>query len=88
MFCGGGWFLQGGFAFLWCFVMVNRGEVVVNCVVNRGVWRTLFCRLKIFIFLKYFFGQPEFRDDSGDLQRPRLWLGGVEKQISPLRCSR
>jgi hypothetical protein len=28
--------LPGGFAFLLCFVMINRGQVVVNCVVNRG----------------------------------------------------
>jgi len=27
-------FLQGVFVFLVCFVMVNRGEVVVNCVAN------------------------------------------------------
>jgi hypothetical protein len=36
MFCGGERFLQGDFAFLGVFVMVNRGEVVVNCVVNLG----------------------------------------------------
>jgi hypothetical protein len=35
--------------------MVNRGEVVVNCVVNRGAWRTLFCGLKFSSFLKYIF---------------------------------
>jgi hypothetical protein len=27
-------FLQGFFDFLWCLRMVNRGEVVVECVVN------------------------------------------------------
>jgi hypothetical protein len=26
--------LQGVFDFLWCLRMVNRGEVVVECVVN------------------------------------------------------
>jgi hypothetical protein len=25
-------FLQGFFRFSWCFWMVNRGEIVVNCV--------------------------------------------------------
>jgi hypothetical protein len=28
------WFLLGFFAFLVCFVVVNRGEVVVDCVAN------------------------------------------------------
>jgi hypothetical protein len=32
LWCGGGAFLQGVFEFLWCFWMVNRGEVVV------GLW--------------------------------------------------
>ena len=41
-FCGGKAFLQGVFAFLGCLVMVNRGEVVVNCVVIRGARKTLF----------------------------------------------
>jgi hypothetical protein len=36
MFCGGDVVFAGDFAFLWCFLMVNRDEVVVNCVVNRG----------------------------------------------------
>ena len=36
----------GVFEFLGVFVVVNRGEVVVNCVVNRGAWRTLFHDLK------------------------------------------
>src|SRR5260370_32656067 len=31
------WFLQGVLRILVCFVVVNRGEVVVDCVVNRGV---------------------------------------------------
>jgi hypothetical protein len=30
---GEGWFLQGVFEFFGVFVVVNRGEVVVNCVV-------------------------------------------------------
>jgi hypothetical protein len=31
---GGVRFLLGILEFLWCFVMVNRGEFVVDCVVN------------------------------------------------------
>jgi hypothetical protein len=34
MGCGGVAFLLGIFEFLVCFVMVNRGEFVVDCVVN------------------------------------------------------
>jgi hypothetical protein len=34
MACGGMAFLLGIFEFLVCFVMVNRGEFVVDCVVN------------------------------------------------------
>jgi hypothetical protein len=34
MGCGGVAFLLGIFEFLVCFVMVNRGEHVVECVVN------------------------------------------------------
>jgi hypothetical protein len=48
-------FLQGVFAFYGVLVMVNRGEVVVNCVVNRGAWTTLFRGLKFSSFLKYIF---------------------------------
>jgi hypothetical protein len=32
--CGGVAFLLGYFDFLWCLWMVNRGEVVVDCVAN------------------------------------------------------
>ena len=34
IFCGGVAFLLRVFAFLVCLVMVNRGEFVVDCVVN------------------------------------------------------
>jgi hypothetical protein len=34
MGCGGMAFLMGIFEFLVGFVMVNRGELVVDCVVN------------------------------------------------------
>jgi hypothetical protein len=34
MFCGGVAFLLVIFQFLVCFVMVNRGAFVVDCVVN------------------------------------------------------
>jgi hypothetical protein len=44
---GGGAFFRGSFAkngvFAWCFC----GEVVVNCVVNRGALMAAFWRLKI-----------------------------------------
>jgi len=44
---GGGAFFQGVFAkqgvLLWCFC----GEVVVDCVVNRGALMVAFWRLKI-----------------------------------------
>ena len=55
MFCGGEVFLQGVFAFVGCLVMANRGDVVVNCVVNRGVWRAVFGWAKIFLFFEIFF---------------------------------
>jgi hypothetical protein len=32
--CGGMVLLLGFLAFLWCLRMVNRGEVVVECVAN------------------------------------------------------
>jgi hypothetical protein len=35
--------------------MVNRGEVVVNCVAHRGAWTTLFCPLKTRQLLEIFF---------------------------------
>jgi hypothetical protein len=54
MFCGGVWFLLGVLAFLWCLVMVNRGEVG-DCVVNRGVSTTLFCGLKTCQLFEIFF---------------------------------
>src|ERR1700730_7303665 len=38
------WFLQGVLRILACFVVVNRGEVVVNCVVKHGRLRGVFCR--------------------------------------------
>jgi hypothetical protein len=34
MFCGEVAFLLGVFEFLVCFVVVNRGDVVVDCVAN------------------------------------------------------
>ena len=45
--CGGRAFFQGVFAkkgvLVWCFC----GEVVVNCVVNRGALMAVFWRLKM-----------------------------------------
>jgi hypothetical protein len=39
---GAGGVLQGFLRILWCSVMVNRGEVVVDCVVNVASLRTYF----------------------------------------------
>jgi hypothetical protein len=47
MFCVGSAFLLGIFEILVCFVVVNRGEVVVDCVVNVVCWLSLFRRLKV-----------------------------------------
>jgi hypothetical protein len=47
MFCGGSAFLLGILSFLVCFVVVNCGEVVVDCVVNVVGRLPLFCRLKV-----------------------------------------
>jgi hypothetical protein len=49
-------------------MVVNRGEFVVNCVVNRGALGTLFRRLKFSSFLKYIFGRPWWQDEAGNLQ--------------------
>jgi hypothetical protein len=40
------WFLLGVLRFWGCFVVVNRGEVVVNCVVICGELHHNFQRLK------------------------------------------
>jgi hypothetical protein len=37
------WFLQGVLRILGCFVVVNRGEVVVDSWWNRGVLCGVFC---------------------------------------------
>jgi len=47
--------LQGVLQILVYFVVVNRGDVVVNCVVDRGAWTTLFWRVKIFLLFEIFF---------------------------------
>jgi hypothetical protein len=49
------WFLLGIFAFLWCLGVVNRGEVVVECVANVVCCRSLFGGLKVgHLFQLYF----------------------------------
>jgi hypothetical protein len=45
--CGGNAFFQGVLAILVCIVVVNRGEVVVNCVVNVDSGTPLLWSLKI-----------------------------------------
>jgi hypothetical protein len=42
--------------------MVNRGEFVVNCVVNRGAWSALFRGRKISTFLKNIFAASATAD--------------------------
>jgi hypothetical protein len=55
---GGMWFLLGIFAFLWCLYVVNRGEVVVECVANVVCCRPLFRGLKMgHLFQLYFMGR-------------------------------
>src|SRR6267154_4196490 len=49
------WFLQGVSRILVWFVVVNRGEVVVDCVVNRGVLHGVFRGRKTRHFLCEFF---------------------------------
>jgi hypothetical protein len=45
----------GIFAFSWCLCVVNRGEVVVECVVNVVCCRSLFRGLKVgHLFQLYF----------------------------------
>jgi hypothetical protein len=35
-------FLQGFLRFSWCFSLVNRGDIVVNCVAGVVFWQSLF----------------------------------------------
>ena len=49
------WFLQGVLRILVCFVVVNRGEVVVDCVVNRGVLHGVFRGRKTCHFFRIYF---------------------------------
>src|ERR1700733_268037 len=59
MFCGGSAFLLGVLSFLACFVVVNRGEVVVDCVANVVCWLSLFRRLRVGqLFQLYFWVGP------------------------------
>jgi hypothetical protein len=46
-----GGFLRGVMQILVCFVVVNRGEVVVNCVVDRGELHGVFRGRKTCHFL-------------------------------------
>jgi hypothetical protein len=64
LFCGEAAFFQGVFAkndvLVWCFC----GEVVVNCVVNRGALLVVFLRLKTCHFKKIIF-RVLFREAMG-----------------------
>jgi hypothetical protein len=58
MVCGGTAFLLGFFGFLVCFMVVNRGEFVVECVAKRGLLTVTFLRSKNgTAFELYFFGR-------------------------------
>jgi hypothetical protein len=50
---------RGGFIgvlrILVCFVVVNRGEVVVDCVVDRGELWGVFCGIKTCHFFQIYF---------------------------------
>ena len=52
--------LQGVLQILVCFVVVNRGDVVVNCVVNRGVLCGVFRDRKICHFFEIYFRVSHF----------------------------
>jgi hypothetical protein len=79
MFCGEEAFLQGVFAFSWCLVVVNRGDVVVNCVVNRGALWTLFLPPKIFLHFQFFFGRSHFRARGFDEADASFALSSEER---------
>jgi hypothetical protein len=75
--------------------MVNRGEFVVNCVVNRGAWRTFFRGLKFSSFLKYIFAawsctgqrEPATADSSAALRNDNKGKesGAITLRYSPKR---
>jgi hypothetical protein len=68
--CGGMAFLLGIFEFFVCFVMVNRGEHVVDCVVNVVGYRSLFLGLKIGqLFELYFLGDGQSTHDADAICR-------------------
>jgi hypothetical protein len=52
---GGGAFFRGGSAKKGVFSVVICGEVVVDCVVNRGALTVVFWRLKMCHFLDFYF---------------------------------
>jgi hypothetical protein len=56
MFCGRVAFLLGVSSFLMCFVVVNRGDVVVDCVVNVVCWLSLLVVLEWDSFLNFILG--------------------------------
>jgi hypothetical protein len=51
---GGNGFLLGVLAILVVFAMVNRGQIVVNCVVNLVNKQSLLWSLKLGHYLKFF----------------------------------
>jgi hypothetical protein len=62
----------GIFEFLVCFAVVNRGEVVVECVANVGCSPPLFGGLKIGQYFElYFWTDPAGGGFVG------LWVGSV-----------
>jgi hypothetical protein len=79
---GAGGVLQGFLRILWCSVMVNRGEVVVDCVVNVASLRTYFGIQNVGQGLRVYFsggGGPGVRsrtdNDKGKCGDPSLRSG-------------
>jgi hypothetical protein len=61
---GAGGVLQGFLRILWCSVMVNRGEVVVDCVVNVASLRTYFGIQNVGQGLRVYFRVGEVRESD------------------------
>jgi hypothetical protein len=61
---GGMWFLLGNSRFLWCLCVVNRGEVVVECVANVVCCMPLFKGLKVGHLFQLYFHGPQIGNDA------------------------
>ena len=72
------WFLLGVFAFLVCFVMVNRGEVVVDCVANVVEKLSLFGALNVGHHFWFIFGGVSELLQARDVSCLRIVVRRVE----------